>query len=123
MSCYFRSNVLRLGDEAKEMIDGGVWIFFAEPVPDALAEVSVIHEPDGGLGDEVRAGDVLVIGRSRLDITAVGDRAAENLRSLGHVVVYVDPGPGADLLPGAIHASGAVDQPRPGDPIELHRSA
>lgn len=123
MSCYFRSSVLRLGDEAKDLIDGGVCIFFAEPVPDALAEVSVIHAPEEGPGDDLREGDLLVIGGSSLAITAVGDLASENLRSLGHVVVYVDPAPDTTLLPGAVHARGTVDGPRPGDHIELHRTA
>ena len=118
---YFRSSVLRLGDEAELMIDGGVFILFAEPVPDELAEVSVIHQPSQSLSDEVRAGDVFVLGEDTAEITAAGDRAAENLRTLGHIVVYLNPGADQQVLPGAIHVAGRLTAPSAGDPIELRR--
>lgn len=121
VTTYFRSSVLRLGDEAALMIDGGVFILFAEPVPDELAEVSIVHEPSQPLSDEVRPGDVFVLGDATARITAAGDRAAENLRTLGHIVVYVDPPADQQVLPGAIHVAGALSAPAAGDPIELRR--
>lgn len=118
---YFRSSVVRLGEEAALMIDGGVFILFAEPVPHELAEVSVIHRPSQPLSEEVRAGDVFVLGETAVEITAAGDRAAENLRTLGHIVVYLNPDGDQQVLPGAIHVTGQLTAPSAGDLIELRR--
>lgn len=104
------------------MIDGGVFIFFAEPVPEELAELSVIHEPEDGSEVDVRQGDRLTMGASTAAVTAVGERAAENLRTLGHLVVYVNPGADTGLLPGAIHVTGEIAEPKPGDVIELQHA-
>lgn len=101
------------------MIGGGVMILFAEPLPDELADVSVIHAPQGELVEPIGAGDLLRVGESTLTLTAVGERAAENLRSLGHLVVYVDPDPSTSLLPGAVHARGELTVPEHAAVIEL----
>lgn len=103
------------------MIQGGVLILFQEPVPDELAQLSVIHSPVGSLSRSVTEGDVLQVGDATLTITGVGDRAEDNLRSLGHLVVYVNPGGETGLLPGAIHATGDLSLPHPGQRIELQR--
>lgn len=121
MAAYFTSSVVRLGEEAPEMIGGGIMILFAEPLPDELADVSVIHAPDGELAEPIGTGDLLRVGESTLTITAVGERAAENLRSLGHLVVYVDPDASTSLLPGAVHAHGELTVPERATVIELSR--
>lgn len=105
------------------MVEGGVCIFFADPVPPELEEVAVIHEVDTPLDGELRPGDTLVVGESTVTITAVGERAGENLRTLGHMVVYADPAEGTNLLPGAIHVRGAVALPPPGAEVGLHRTS
>lgn len=123
MNRYFQARVTRLGDEVADFVDGGVMIFFAEPVPDELAAVSVIHETLAQLTEPtILSGDTLVIGDSSATINAVGGQAAENLRTLGHLVVYIDPDPDAALLPGAVHVQGRIAIPRPGDAIALVRS-
>lgn len=118
-STYFRSSVVRLGDEASTMIEGGVFILFAEPVPDELAEVSIIHEPSQELLEDVHVGDTFVLGDAAVSITAAGDRASENMRTLGHIVIYANPDESQAVLPGAIHIRGALGQPASGAAIEF----
>lgn len=123
MEHYYEGRVTRLGDEAADFVDGGVMIFFAEPVPEELAAVSVIQEAVTKISvPRIERGDTLVVGDSTVTVTAAGDQATENLRTLGHLVVYIDPDPEAALLPGAVHVQGAVGIPRPGDSVALMRS-
>lgn len=117
---YYTSTVLRVGEEAGELIDGGVLILFGEPLPSDLESLSVVHEPAGAPSEEMRAGDELWLGEARLTLTAVGERAQENLRTLGHVVVYTDPDGG--LLPGAVHAAGTLGVPAAGTELRLART-
>jgi PTS system glucitol/sorbitol-specific IIA component len=103
---YYRSTIVDVGPEAAEMAAAGVVILFGEPLPEALAEVSVVHRPSQTLaGRSIGVGDTVVIGGRSLEITAVGDLATKNLADLGHVVLYVNQ-PDQKLLPGAVQAVG-----------------
>jgi glucitol/sorbitol PTS system EIIA component len=116
---YYRTTVVSVGPEAGDMLAGGVLILYAEPLPDALADVSVVHRPDHRAAElAIGVGDLVSVGGHQLTITAVGDIAAKNLDELGHVVLYVDQ-PDQKLLPGAVHAEGGVPDPRPGHVIEF----
>lgn len=119
MTQYYASTVASIGADATEMLDGGVVIFFGDPCPKELAEVSIVHEPTVPPQRDPRAGDVLRVGGSAVTLTAIGELAGENLRTLGHIVVYTDPEPDAKLLPGAIHASGRIGLPDAGAVIAL----
>lgn len=121
MSTYYKSSVTRLGEEAPDFVAGGVMIMFSEPVPDELADVSVIHAPVEDAALPIQPGDELIISDSRVTVTEVGSRADANLRELGHLVVYLNPDAGTDCLPGAIHARGELTMPGLGDVIELRR--
>lgn len=123
MRTYYESTVLRAGDEASVMIDGGVIILYADPIPDALESVSVVHDVARGPERELRVGDVFTLGEHEIELTAVGDRADENLRTLGHIVVYVNPEDGAGLLPGAVHGKGTIGVPPAGAVLSLRGSA
>jgi PTS system glucitol/sorbitol-specific IIA component len=118
---YYRTTVVEVGAEAIDMINGGVLILFADPVPEALAEVSVVHRPTHPLSGPVGVGDQITVANERLTITAVGDLAASNLEQLGHIVLYVNQ-PDQKLLPGAVHATGTLTVPKPDQVIEF-RSA
>ena len=119
MTVYYESTILRFGAEAQEMVAGGVVIFYADPIPDALEEVSVVHAPVATPGREVRVGDIFRLGEAEIELTAVGARADENLRTLGHLVVYLDPDEGTTLLPGAVHGRGSVSLPVAGATLSL----
>jgi glucitol/sorbitol PTS system EIIA component len=116
---YYRTTVLRLGPEAAEMVSAGVVIFFAEPVPPALEEVSVIHQPSQPLSAPIRVGDVVLMGTGRLTITGVGEIAADNLEKLGHIVLYANQSDEKQILPGAVLGTGTLPVLAPGDVIEF----
>ena len=119
---YWTSKVTRIGPHTQEMFDAGVYILFAEPVPDALAEISVVHagqsgDPEVRVGDEFRLGDVVM----RID--EVGEIANKNLAELGHSVVYLNM-PKQKLLPGAMKATGdSFPHPQVGDSVAFGRGA
>jgi glucitol/sorbitol PTS system EIIA component len=105
---YYRTTVVDVGPEAGDMAAAGVVILFGEPLPEALAEMSIVHRPSQTLeGHAIRVGDVISVGGAELQITAVGDLAAKNLEELGHIVLYVDQ-PNQKLLPGAVLATGGL---------------
>jgi PTS system glucitol/sorbitol-specific IIA component len=122
VNAYYESTVLRSGDEAEIMIEGGVVILYADPIPDALESVSVVHAGAHGPDREIRVGDVFVLGEYRVELTAVGERADENLRTLGHIVVYVNPDDSTSLLPGAVHGRGSIGVPAAGAVLSLQGS-
>lgn len=115
------STVTCIGPDAQEMIDAGVIILFGEPVPSALADVSVVHEQASAPQRDLVPGDEFVIGDNQYLIDQVGEQAAGNLRELGHIVLYVNS-VDQKLLPGAVHVSGDVIAPTSGQQIIL-RSA
>lgn len=120
---YYRTTVSAIGPDAGDLIAGGVLILFGEPLPDALAEVSIVHRPSQTLsGHAIAVGDVVSVAGAELRIDAVGDLAAKNLDDLGHVVLYVNQ-PDQRLLPGAVLASGDVPGIGPGDVIEFRAAS
>lgn len=121
---YYDSEIRSVGDGVAEMVEGGVLILFAEPCPEALAEVSLVHAPVTGLTEHAPApGDIVRIGSSELHVTRVGELASSNLWSLGHVVIYVNPEASAPLLPGAVHATGTLGDIAEGDRITITSGA
>jgi PTS system glucitol/sorbitol-specific IIA component len=119
---YYRSTVLRLGAETEEFFQGGILIFFAEPVPEQLESVSIIHRPAQPPSRPLAPGDRIRLGETDIVIRAVGELASENLTTLGHLVLYFD-GAQTALLPGAVHVEAVAPPPlRPGDTLELRRA-
>jgi PTS system glucitol/sorbitol-specific IIA component len=120
---YYRSTIADIGPEAGEMIEGGVLILFGEPLPEALAEMSIVHRPSQALqGHVIAVGDTVSIAGSDLRIDAVGDIATKNLDELGHIVLYVNQ-PNQKLLPGAVLATGDIPDLKAGDVIEFRSSS
>lgn len=120
---YYRTTIAEIGPEAEEMITAGVLILFGEPLPEALAEVSIVHRPSQTLsGHAIAVGDVVSFGGTELRIDAVGELATRNLDDLGHIVLYVNQ-PDQKLLPGAVFASGDIPDLKAGDVIEFRSSS
>ncbi|WP_020671453.1 PTS glucitol/sorbitol transporter subunit IIA [Amycolatopsis nigrescens] len=119
MSVYYESTVLRSGEEVRDMVDGGVLILYADPIPDALESVSVVHGPAAAPGREIRPGDLFRCGEEEIELRAVGELAHENLRTLGHLVVYLNVDEGTALLPGAVHGKGELSVPAAGARVTL----
>lgn len=107
MSDIWTATITRVGDDAPDMFEAGCYILFGEPVPDALADVSIVHDGSGKPAD-VKPGDTFWIGDTSFEVAEVGERANANLSELGHVVVYANNDE-QKLLPGAIKASGLAE--------------
>lgn len=106
------SEVVHVGRDASEMLAAGVLILFADPVPDALAEVSVVHNLAKAPTRPLQRGDEFTIAEQRYTLDEVGARVHDNLQELGHVVIYINQ-PEQPLLPGAIKATGPMMQQPP----------
>ena len=120
METYFASDITLVGEDAAEMVEGGIVIFFGEPCPSELAEISIVHRSVSSNPERVpQPGDRLRVGESEVVFTKVGPLAADNLKNPGHLVVYCDPEADQNLLPGAIHATGKLSLPTAGMTIEL----
>ncbi|HEY3339561.1 MAG TPA: PTS glucitol/sorbitol transporter subunit IIA [Propionicimonas sp.] len=117
----WQSTVVHIGQDAAEMFDAGVFILFGQPVPDALAEVSLVHSGPEADFIPVEAGDIFRIGDTSAVITEVGSLANDNFEKLGHFVIYLNVGD-ADVLPGAVKAEGTLRVPAVGDRVEIHRT-
>lgn len=118
----WQSTVTYLGTDAAMMFEAGVYILFGEPVPAALAEVSLVHNGPSEPFTPLQVGDVFGVGDGAVTITEVGALANTNFEQLGHIVLYLNV-PDADLLPGAVKATGSLTPPTVGDPIAITRTA
>ena len=110
MTEHFRTVITHVSEEARQLVESGMLILFAEGAPPELAEVSVLHavkeiSPMAGspaVGAEFSLGGVLA------RITAIGDYAWRKFGEIGHVV---------------INFNGASTMPRPGEicvsPVDL----
>ena len=116
----WESTVVQVGSDAAEMFEAGIFILFGEPVPPALAEVSLVHRGSAGAYVPIAAGDQLWIGEVCLDLVEVGSRANENFEQLGHIVVYLNVGD-QETLPGAVKATGRPPVPAVGDRVSVRR--
>jgi PTS system glucitol/sorbitol-specific IIA component len=116
------ATVTGLGDDTGEMFSAGVYILFGEPVPPALASISITHAGASTSIPEVRPGDRLRVGDTEVVIDAVGSIANKNLGELGHTVVYLN-NPKQKLLPGAMSATGPRPVPATGQHLAFIRGA
>lgn len=107
MTSIWTSTVTHIGSDAGDMLEAGVVILFGEPVPPALADVSVVHAGAQEPTRDIAPGDIVRLGDQSFTVDAVGDLASKNLRELGHVVIYVNQ-PDQDFLPGAVMATGEM---------------
>ena len=100
MRC-FSTVITAVSDEARELVEGGVLILFAEGAPPELAEVSVLHrvafEPTAA---PPAVGATLNVAGFSTRITAIGEYAWKKIGEIGHVV---------------INFNGATEAPRPGE--------
>ena len=120
---YYSTTISEIGPEVGEMLSGGVLILFGEPLPEALAEMSIVHRPTQTLsGPVISVGDTVSLAGTDLRIDAVGELAAKNLDDLGHIVLYVNQ-PNQKLLPGAVLATGDIPDLKAGDTIEFRSSS
>jgi PTS system glucitol/sorbitol-specific IIA component len=107
----YLTEVTEIGPEVAEFLESGLLILFQAGAPPELAEIAVLHEPiSGPREDPPEAGDALVIGPREFRVTAIGSKAWQNIKDLGHAVFKFSGSLEAEL-PGEIHLEerGAED--------------
>ncbi len=107
----YLTEVTEIGPEVAEFLEAGLLILFQAGAPPELAEIAVLHEPiSGPREDPPEPGDVLVIGVREFLITAIGSKAWQNIKDLGHAVFKFSGSQEAEL-PGEINLEerGAED--------------
>ena len=102
----WRSSVVHVGEGAAEMFDAGVFIFFGQPVPDALAEISLVHSgPEDEFAPmqvgEMRYDAIVVPGCETLRSSTL-DRLEAFRRSGGELIFLGNAPALADALPSQL---------------------
>ena len=105
MEPIYLTEVKEIGPEVAEFLEAGLLILFQTGAPPELAEIAVLHDPTSLREDPPAPGDVLEIEGQQFRITAIGYKALQNVRELGHAVFKFDGSPEAEL-PGQIHLEG-----------------
>ncbi len=123
METVYRTEIKEIGPEVAEFLEEGYLILFQMGVPVELAEMAVLHEVDHMRPEQPEPGDVLSIGASQFRITAVGTKAWQNVRELGHAV-FVFNGAQEPEMPGQIclEEAGTEDLAaalQPGNRLEI----
>ena len=105
MPVIYQSQFTRAGSLAWEGFEDGMFITFAEnEATEDMADYCFLHT-HGQLAQDFALGDLFVIGGKRFPLTAVGENALDNFRSLGHITIYFD-GAEEAKLPGTVHLLG-----------------
>jgi PTS system glucitol/sorbitol-specific IIA component len=85
---HFSTVITQVSPEARELVEGGVLILFAEGAPPELAEVSVLHRVViAPTAEPPAVGARLTFPGVAARITAIGDYAWKKIGDMGHVVI------------------------------------
>ncbi|MDO5062757.1 MAG: PTS glucitol/sorbitol transporter subunit IIA [Peptostreptococcaceae bacterium] len=100
----YRSRITDYGIQAMDFLQENMLILFQEGAPAELTEIAFLHIGDELVAD-IKVGDHIFLGEERYDVTAIGEKANETFRTMGHCTLRFD---GADRpsLPGSIHLCG-----------------
>ena len=98
MEPIYLTEVKEIGPEVAEFLEAGLLILFQTGAPPELAEIAVLHDPTSLREDPPAPGDVLEIEGQQFRITAIGYKAWQNVRELGHAVFKFDGSPEAELV-------------------------
>lgn len=96
----YESVVTAVGGQVEAFLDHGLLIFFGDQAPAELHDISVLHRA-GVAEDGPRAGDVLELAGTTMEVLAVGEVVRDNLLNLGHLDLKAD-GRTEPKLPGDV---------------------
>ena len=104
MEITYASIITKIGCMVKELLERGMMVMYYDNAPKELGDISVLHLK-GNINKDVKVRDVIVLGKNRYTVTAVGGEANHTLRTMGHCTFCFS---GADKteLPGQIELSG-----------------
>jgi PTS system glucitol/sorbitol-specific IIA component len=119
----YSTEIKELGPEAADFLATRMAILFEVGAPPELAEMSVLHEPVLCREEPPEVGDALSVGSEEARITAIGEKAWQNMRAMGHAVLKFN-GEEEPELPGDICLEELGDLEiarafRPGEKLEI----
>lgn len=97
----YETEVIEIGEEAKNFKEIKMVILFGEGAPDALRPSCYIIKVNE-LSGEIKAGMTLQIDDEKYKITAVGNEVQTNLKNLGHIAINFT-GDKTATLPGSMY--------------------
>lgn len=80
----YATTATSIGELVPQFREAGYLVFFGANAPEELHDFCILHEVEHQ-EDQLRVGDVVVVGETQLRVLAVGDVANENLMNLGHL--------------------------------------
>ncbi len=83
----FFAKVTKIGELARDFMEEGILVFFADEAPEELQEAAIVHSNEHPLSEDVVPGDLIRLGEMSFEVLAVGSVANENFRNLGHLVL------------------------------------
>lgn len=119
MQTICESEITGIGPGALDFVEDKILILFSDQVGNGIEEYSVqITMPQ--LSRDLVPGDTLRFGSTEYRVTAIGGKALETLRLLGHCTLHFD-GSEVPVLPGVIHVEEkALPTVMIGDRISFH---
>ena len=82
----YQATITEIGPYVAEFIDHNILVLFGDQVPEELAEFSIIHNGKELLGS-LTIGDIVYLGDAEFKVLAVGEKASDNLKNLGHLIL------------------------------------
>lgn len=104
----YQTKIVSIGEFAEETLESDMLITFKDGFSSDLADYCFIHQ-HGELKQPVQVGQLLSIGTTQYEISAVGEVANENLKELGHITIRFNGGSEAEL-PGSVHVHGKTPE-------------
>ncbi len=83
----YEADITSVGKFAEESCEEGYLITFINSGPEDFRDYCLCLEVKKGLTGDIKKGNLLYFDNEAFTITAVGSKAVENLRELGHVTV------------------------------------
>ncbi|AEE91136.1 PTS system glucitol/sorbitol-specific IIA component [Tepidanaerobacter acetatoxydans Re1] len=101
----YEVTVTNIGEMAQKFFGQKIIVLFSKKeMPLEMQDISIMHS-GGELAEDVKTGDKLYLGSRAYIVTAVGEKANNNLRLMGHVCLKFD-GKSTSEMPGDIHLKG-----------------
>jgi PTS system glucitol/sorbitol-specific IIA component len=101
----YEVTVTAIGEMAQKFFSQKIIVLFTKKeMPLEMKDISIMHS-GGKLLEDIKPGDRLFMGDRSYTVTAVGEKANDNIRLMGHVCLKFDEKPTSEM-PGDIHLKG-----------------
>ena len=94
-----QSVVKEIGILVPQFKEDKLIVLFGPAAPQELRDMSVIHEFEHLEEEPLKLGGTIQVGDQTYTITALGNKANDNFKELGHISIYFQE-PFDDVLPG-----------------------